>query len=149
MNNTFGIISELIILSFNILFFMHLTVLKHDNKATRLLMYLGSGTILAFFFIATYVWKMSEVTASFIFVTVPTVTFYWILSKHKDARFFVTFCFLDTATLSLTFFARAIDIWFGTVAGSVGYLVVIALMAGFFFWGKVHLGKYRELMNDV
>ena len=41
MDNTLGIVSEIIVLIFNILIYMELTVLKKDNKVTRVIMYLG------------------------------------------------------------------------------------------------------------
>lgn len=54
MDNTLGIVSEIIVLIFNILIYMELTVLKKDNKVTRVIMYLGSGIILSLFFVCTF-----------------------------------------------------------------------------------------------
>lgn len=149
MNNTIAIISEILILIFNILIFMRLTILERESKATRFWMGVGSAVILFAYFVATFYFKFPEVAASFLLVTIPSVAFFWILSKYKDARFFVTFCFLDTATLSLTFFARATEIWFGQFLGIIAYVVVFAAMAWFFFWGKDYFSGYRDLLSDV
>ncbi|MBR5157657.1 MAG: hypothetical protein IKW59_07825 [Clostridia bacterium] len=110
MDNTLAIIFEIVLLVFNVLIFMQLTVLKKDNIFTKVLMYAGSVLILGIYFVATYFFKMPEALASFVFVTIPTAVFFWILSKYKDTRFFTTFCFLDTVTYVIAFFSRAVEL---------------------------------------
>lgn len=149
MNNTLAIISEVIILIFNILIFMQLIVLKRDTIATRVGMRIGSAIILLAFFVGTYFLKLPEVFASFLFVTIPTVTLFWILSKYKDARFFVIFCLVDTFTLILTFFARAVEVWFGTTAGIVAYVLVVMVMGVVYIKGTPLFKGFRELLINV
>lgn len=149
MNNTLGIICEIIMLVFNILIFMQLTVLKNDNKITKTIMYAGSFVILGIYFTATYFFKMPEAVASFIFVTIPTAVFFWILSKYKDTRFFTTFCFLDTVTYVITFFARACELLWGQAIGIIAYITVCAIMSVIYFKGKNFLGRYRSLLKNV
>ena len=97
----------------------------------------------------TYFLRFPEALASFVFVTLPSFILFFALSKYKDFRFFVTFCFLDTATLIITFFARFVDIEFGHVAGSVASIIVIALMLVLYIKGKPFFKKYRELLKNV
>lgn len=149
MDNTIGIICEVIILIFNTLIFMQLTVLKRDTLATRMLMYIGICIILAVFFVCTYFFRLPEALASFVCVTIPTATFYWILSKYKDARFFVSFCFLDTVTYVVTFFARAIEIVWGRTAGIIGYILICVAILVFYIKGKIYFKRYRELLKNV
>lgn len=149
MDNTLGIISEIFVLVFNILIYMQVTVPKNNGIITKLIMYVGSTLILSVFFVCTYFLRFPEALASFVFVTLPSFILFFALSKYKDFRFFVTFCFLDTATLIITFFARFVDIEFGHVAGSVASIIVIALMLVLYIKGKPFFKKYRELLKNV
>lgn len=149
MDNTLGIIFEIVLLVFNILIFMQLTVLKKDNVFTKVLMYAGSALVLGVYFTATYFFKMPEAVASFIFVTIPTALLFWILSKYKDTRFFTTFCFLDTVTYVIAFFSRATELVWGQSAGAIGYIVSIVLMATIYFKGRTYFKRYRILVDKV
>ena len=146
MDNTLGIISEIFVLVFNILIYMQVTVPRNNGIITKLIMYVGSTLILSVFFVCTYFLRFPEALASFVFVTLPSFILFFALSKYKDFRFFVTFCFLDTATLIITFFARFVDIEFGHVAGSVASIIVIALMLVLYIKGKPFFKKYTELL---
>ena len=149
MDNTLGIISEICVLVFNILIYMQLTVPKKKGIVTNLIMYIGSALILTAFFVATYFLHFPEAFASFVFVTLPSFVLFFALSKFKDFRFFVTFCFLDTTTLIITFFARFADIEFGHVAGAVASVILIALMLVLYIKGKPFFKKYRDLLKNV
>ena len=149
MNNTAGIICEIIVLIFNILIYMKLTVLKKDTKPIRWFMYIGSALILAAFFLCTYFLKMPETLVSFACVTIPSFALFFALSKYKDFRFLVTFCFLDTVTLILTFFARMADILGGRIAGIISYVIVVIAMLLIYLKGKAFFAGYRELMKNV
>lgn len=149
MNNTAGIICEIIVLIFNILIYMKLTVLKKDTKPIRWFMYIGSALILAAFFLCTYFLKMPETLASFACVTIPSFALFFALSKYKDFRFLVTFCFLDTVTLILTFFARMADILGGRIAGIISYVIIVIAMLLIYLKGKAFFAGYRELMKNV
>ena len=149
MDNTLGIISEIFVLVFNILIYMQVTVPKNNGIITKLIMYVGSTLILSIFFVCTYFLRFPEALASFVFVTLPSFILFFALSKYKDFRFFVTFSFLDTVTLIITFFARFADIEFGHVAGSVVSIIVIALVLVLYIKGKPFFKKYRELLKNV
>ena len=95
MDNTLGIITEIIVLIFNILIYMQVTVPKKNDLMTKLIMYIGSALILSVFFVCTYFLRFPEALASFVFVTLPSFILFFALSKFKDFRFFVTFCFLE------------------------------------------------------
>ena len=84
MSNTLGIICEIIVLIFNILIYMELTVPRKDTKATRSIMYIGSALILSLFFVCTYFLKIPEALASFVCVTLPSFTLFFLLSKYRD-----------------------------------------------------------------
>lgn len=149
MDNALGIISEIFVLFFNVLIYTQLTVPKKDNVITKLLMYVGSTLIVSAFFVCTWFLNVPEVFASFVCVTLPSFLLFFALSKYKDFRFFVTFCFLDTTTLILTFFARFIDIKFGHIPGAIVSVIVIAFMSGLYIKGKPLFKSYRDLLKNV
>ena len=149
MDNTIGIICEIFVLVFNILIYMQVTEPKKSGIITELIMYIGSALILSVFFVCTYFLHFPEALASFVFVTLPSFILFFALSKFKDFRFFVTFCFLDTSTLIITFFARFVDIKFGHVAGSIASIIVIAFMLILYIKGKPLFKKYRDLLKNV
>ena len=149
MDNTIGIICEIFVLVFNILIYMQVTEPKKSGIITELIMYIGSALILSVFFVCTYFLHFPEALASFVFVTLPSFILFFALSKFKDFRFFVTFCFLDTSTLIITFFARFVDIKFGHVAGSIASIIVIAFMLILYIKGKPFFKKYRDLLKNV
>jgi diguanylate cyclase (GGDEF)-like protein len=149
MNNIAETIAEVAILVFNILIFMELTELKKDNFASKSIMYTGSVLILGTFFFVASTGVLPEVAASFVCVTIPTTILFWSLSKYKDSRFFVTFCFLDTVTLILGFFGRSAGIAFGHIAGVIVSALVCVIMLTVYIKGKNLFKTYRYLMRNV
>lgn len=149
MNNLARSIFEIIVLIFNILIYMKLAALKKDTKPFRWIMYIGSALILSVFFLCTFFQKIPETPASFVCVTIPSFVLFFALSKYKDFRFLVTFCFLDTVTLILTFFARMADILGGRIAGIIAYVVIIIAILLIYLKGKPFFAGYRELMENV
>ncbi len=149
MNNTIAIIAELVMLVFNILIFMQLTIPKRDNFLTKAIM-VGSATLMLIAFaVTTYVYDQPEAAMSFVCITIPSSVIFFCLSKYKDFRFFVTFCFLDTLTIILTFFSRAVEVFCGKVAGISAYIFVCVIMCVGYFCGKSYFKRYRELMENV
>lgn len=149
MDNKIGVISEVIVLIVNVLIFMRMTVLKKDTLATRMIMYIGSAMILGVFFVCTYTGLLPEALGSFVCVTIPSFTLFFILSKYKDFRFFVTFCFIDTVTMVLTFFSRMIGLMGGAIATVISGIAVCLVMLLIYFTGAPYFKRYRELMENV
>lgn len=149
MDNTLGLICEVFVLVFNILIYMKLTVLKNNTRLTKAIMYGGSALILAFFFVCTYFLKMPEVMASFLCVTLPSFILFFILSKYKDFRFLVTFCFLDTVTLIITFFARMADLLGGHILGGIVSAIVVIAMLMIYIKGQPLFRRYRDLLKNA
>ncbi len=149
MESRIGIIAEVFVLILNLLIFMNLTILKRDNITTRLIMYSGTLVMIGAFFACTFCFRLPEAISSFVCVTIPSSTLFFILSKYKDMRFFVTFCFLDTVTLVFTFLTRATEISFGVGAGIAAYAVLCVLMLIIYIKGRPYFKKYRELIEEV
>ena len=61
-------------------------------------MYGGCGIIIVAYFLATYVFLLPASLSSALCMSVPSLLLFLYLSKHKDSRFFMTFCFVDYVT---------------------------------------------------
>ncbi len=61
----------------------------------------------------------------------------------------VTFCFLDTVTLIITFCSRALDMLYGMPICAVGYIAACLTMMCLYFFGKPYYRRYRELAENV
>lgn len=147
--NKLAILAEVFILILNLLIFMQLTILKKDNALSRSIMYIGTFLLLCAFVVCTLVFNMPEALTSFLCITIPSSTLFFIMSKYKDMRFFTTFCLLDTITLVLTFLSRAVEILVGKTAGVFAYILVCLLMLLAFIFGKPYFKQYRRLVENV
>lgn len=149
MESAIRLASEAIVLIFNLLIYMQLTVCKKDNFMTRFIMYTVGVISVGSFFVVTCMGILPESSASAICVTIPSFIVFFILSKYKDFRFFVTFCFLDTVTFIFVFFIRTLDILCGDVAGIISAVFITILMFFIYMKGKPYFRNYRELMSNV
>jgi len=149
MSLTIALLSEVVVIVFNILIFMELMVPKKDSPICYALMYGGSAIILLVFFACTYFGVFSEALGSFVCVTIPTFILYFLLSKYKDLRFFVTFCFLDTITFSIVAISRCIGTLGGEITEIICSVLVCVIMLFIYFKGTCHFKHYRELMSAV
>lgn len=149
MESVIRLASEAIVLIFNLLIYMQLTVCKKDNFITRFIMYTVGLISVGSFFVVTCMGILPESSASAICVTIPSFIVFFILSKYKDFRFFVTFCFLDTVTFIFVFFIRTLDILCGDVAGIISAVFITILMFFIYTKGKPYFRNYRELMSNV
>lgn len=149
MENSIRIVSEAIILIFNLLIYMQLTVCKNNNLISKLIMYAVGIISVSVFFVVTCMNILPESSASAICVTIPSFIVFFILSKYKDFRFFVTFCFIDTVTLIFVFFIRTMNILLGNMAGIISTIIVTVLMMFIYVRGKSYFQNYRELISNV
>lgn len=149
MNNTLGIITEILIMVFNALIYMQLTVLKKDTKLVRAFIYSVCAVLIGSYFVATYFFKLPEALSSFVIVSLPSFLLFFCFSKYKDFRFFVVFCFLDTIALILTFFSRATAFLIHPSFEMYTALLICILLLFFYIFGKNQFKRYRELLGSV
>lgn len=55
--------------------------------------------------------KMS--TLLLVTCSLPSLLFFWFLAKHRDGRFFFTFCFADTIVLEILYLTAVLDYFLG------------------------------------
>lgn len=82
--------------------------------------------------------------------TLPSLLFFWFVSKDKKGRFFFTFCLADTVALWIIAVTNVADFYFGGqqyILMFIGRLVLFPLAE----WGAVHYLRkpYMELQNSV
>lgn len=65
------------------------------------------------FFLLRYLGPAKMSTLLLLTCTLPSMIFFWILSKYRDGRFFFAFCFADTLTLELIHITSIADFYFG------------------------------------
>jgi diguanylate cyclase (GGDEF)-like protein len=149
MSEFIPILGDICVIFFDLLIYTRMITLKNDKRYSRIIMYMGCGIIIAAYFIAAYLLEWPASVASAICMTLPSLLMFFILSKYKDARFFLTFCFVDTVTLILAFIARYIGVLCGDVGGIAAILVLLASCLTVFFACRPYFGKYRELLECV
>lgn len=91
--------------------------------------------------------KMS--TLLLVTCTLPSLIFFWILAKHRDGRFFFTFCLADTLVLEIIHITTVLDFFWGNryIFMFAGRLILCPLFAWIMFkWVKP---LYRKLQNSV
>ncbi|MBQ7087176.1 MAG: hypothetical protein IJM96_06860, partial [Clostridia bacterium] len=86
---------------------------RHSRKKTTLLTFvfmLPLGVINTILFILLG----PETAAQLILLTctIPSLVFFLVISKHRDGRFFFTFCFADTISYELIFITSILDHYF-------------------------------------
>ena len=81
--------------------------------------------------------------------SVPSLIFFWILAKHRDGRFFFTFCFADTIMLEIIDLTSILDFFLGNtyIFMAVARLILCPAVA-IVFWKWIR-PTYRNLQNSV
>lgn len=110
-------------------------------------MYIACAVITCAYFVATYILDFPASISSTICMSLPSIVVFFILSKYKDARFFLTFCFVDTVTLILAFLARYICVQFGIVGNIITLIGLVAILISIFVVGKPYFRRYRNLLE--
>ncbi len=141
-------IGDLIVCAFDLMVYMKLTVLKKDTKLTRIFMHLFCLVLFSAYFACTFIFELPPSICSALCLTVPSLIVFGILSKYKDARFFVTFCFVDTVTLIIAFFARCAGIYGGEIGGAVSCIVSLALFSVIYIKASPYFSTYRSILES-
>ena len=144
-----SMISDLIILIFDLSLYMRLTPLKKENRLYHGLMCGGVILITLAYVAAAYIFQVPYSVAAFFCMSVPSFLLFLSLSKYKNCRFLVTFCFVDTITLIIAAFAKFSQILGGAAGGVISCIVLLILCSGVFVLVYPYCSRYRELMEQV
>lgn len=150
MLNVIKTVSEVLVLVFNVLIMAEMMSLKDESRLTRLLLYGGSGIIIAAFFLCAYAKIMPGLLCYFLCYVLPLLILFFALSKYKGNRFLVSFCMSNTLILILTFFARAAWMWRRTDKVEIVCSVILCFITFFVYcFCKEYFKDYRDLISYV
>ncbi|RZT02984.1 diguanylate cyclase (GGDEF)-like protein [Cuneatibacter caecimuris] len=141
------IINDLVVIAFDLLMFMKLISLKRDCFFSRAIMYGGCALIIISYFAAVYRYQVAASLATVSIMTVPSLILFFCLSRHKDSRFFLTFCFVDTVSLIIAFIGRCLGIWAGEAGQVLSIIVIVSIYLAIFRAGREYFRKYHELLD--
>ena len=144
-----SLVSDLVILLFDLTLYTHLTLLKKETRLYKGLMYTGVTLITIAYVLAAYVFHVPYAAASFLCMTVPSFLMFLYLSKYKNARFLVTFCFVDTITLIIAACGKFCLVLGGTTGGLISCAVLTISSLSTYLLLRPYFPKYRELMDRV
>lgn len=149
LENLLAVGNDLCVIVFDLLIFTRMTVLRRDTPLRKTLMYGGCAAIVAVYFYAVYICGWPSSTASAVFMSVPSLALFWLLSAYRDSRFFLTFCCVDTVSLIVAFLGR----WVGVLAGRWGAVLSLAVTAALYLAivavGWPYFKRYVELLEVV
>ncbi len=149
MEKWIALLGDICVIIFDLLLYIHMTVFRHDTRRNRGILYGGYGVIVVFYVLAVYVFSWPVSVSAFACMTIPSLALFWIFCKYRDARFFLTFCFVDTVSLVIGFIARYI----GMLLGNGGSVLAIVLMVLAFLFiyikGKPYFVRYREALEFI
>ena len=134
MQQLLFILNDIIVIFFDLFIFTRLIILKKDRLFEKVLMYSGCTTIILAYFTAVYLMEIPASIASAVCMSIPSFLLFFYLSKHKDSRFFLTFCFVDSISLIIAFFGRYIGILSGNTTGNLIMLITTTLLFLFFIF---------------
>lgn len=144
-----ALLGDIGVIIFDLLLYSQMTVLRKDTPRSRGILLAGCCVIVGFYFAAVYVFSWPVAIAAFGCMTLPSLALFWTLCKYRDARFFLTFCFVDTLSLVVGFVIRFIGVRFGELGSAVA---IGAMLAGFVLLyrvGRPYFKKYRELLEFI
>ena len=149
MDTIISMVSDMIILIFNLSMYVGLTPLKKDDRKHRGILVGCLAITTALYMVAAYVCSVPYAAASFMCMTVPSFILCFSLSKYKNTRFLVTFCFVDTVTFIIAAIAKLILIVGGILGGLLSTGVMLLLCLCTYFGLRPYFKGYRDLMEQV
>ena len=144
-----SILNDIIIIVFDLCVFYMMVSLKRDSRFVNFCVQGGCLLIVAAYFITSYVYKIPTAIASFVCMSVPSFLLFWSVSKHKDARFVLTFFFVDTITFYVAAVARYIGILIPVYGEVVMLCVSSVICTVIIVVGRNTFSRYHELLEIV
>jgi len=149
MEKWITLFSDLCVIIFDLLLYSKMVVHRNDSIKSRGILYMGCGVIVAFYVMAVYILGWPVSISAFACMTFPSMIWFLIFSKYRDARFFLTFCFVDTVSLIVGFVSRYIGILLGYGGNVAAIAVMLAAFFAIYQFGKPHFKEYRKLLECI
>lgn len=145
MDQIFTILSDLVVIIFDLIIYIMLFVPNKNNKKYKGIMYLGCTVILLAYSILTYIYKWPASITAAVFMAIPSFILFFILSKYKDARFVLTFCFIDTVSLIIAFIGRYAGI-LSHLGSVISFFIILLLVIFIIIYCKKYIMEYHDLI---
>ena len=87
-------------------------------------------------------------TAMLLTLSLPSLVVFWILSKHRDGRFFFTFCLVDTVVLEIIYITQILNFYISPANNVFMFAVRLAIfpLIEFFLYKKMR-GMYLDVQK--
>lgn len=135
---------------FSLIIFLILFESRYPRKRTLILTIgLMGPLMITNFILLAVLGPVVMSTLMLLTCSVPSLIFFWILAKHRDGRFFFTFCFADTIMLEIIDLTSILDFFLGNtyIFMAVARLILCPAVA-IVFWKWIR-PTYRNLQNSV
>ncbi len=134
-----------------LILFMLLYRSRYEKRKTFILTAIAMGPLILLNIVGLLLYGAEVMGKVFILTcTLPSLLFFWFVSKDKKGRFFFTFCLADTVALWIIAVTNILDFYLGGqqyIIMLVGRLVLFPL---FEWWAVRYLRKpYLELQESV
>lgn len=149
MEKWITLLSDLCVMIFDLMLYTQMTVLRGNKVRSRKILYAGCVVIVAFYILTVFVLSWPVAVSAFVCMTLPSLALFWLLCKYRDARFFLTFCFVDTVSLIIGYMARYAGILFGNTGGILAVVVMLPAFIFIYRAGKPYFQKYREALEFI
>lgn len=141
--------NDLCVIIFDLLLYTQMTVLRGRQSRSRKILYAGCAVIVAFYTVAVFILNWAVSVSALVCMTLPSLVLFFALSKYRDARFFLTFCFVDTVSLIVGYITRYVGIVFGKVGGIAAIVLMLIAFVFIYKKGKPYFERYRELLEYI
>ncbi len=141
--------NDLCVIIFDLLLYTQMTVLRGRQSRSRKILFAGCVVIVAFYTVAVCVLNWAVSISALVCMTLPSLVLFFALSKYRDARFLLTFCFVDTVSLIMGYIARYIGIVIGKAGGIIAIVLMLILFVFIYKYGRPYFMRYRELLEYI
>lgn len=149
MEQWIALLGDICVILFDLLLYVQMTALRKNSLRNRAILLVGCAVIVLGYFAAVYVFSWPPSAAAFACMTLPSLALFWVFSKYRDARFFLTFCFVDTLSLVVGFLLRYIGLRFGNGGGVASIVAMLLCFAFLYRAAKPYFKKYREMLDYI
>ena len=144
------LICDVAFLLFTLFVYVLAFELHKSTIACKIAVYGSCALMIVAYVLLVYVFKLLSIGAGLVLcITLPSLFVLGIASKYKDARFIITFCFIDTASLIIALIQRFLTVVGGLITGIIALVTFITVGALLLLKYRHVIKKYNDVMNLI
>ena len=144
------LISDISFLLFALYVYLMAFELKQNTRVYKGLVFGSFALMIIAYALTVYAFDLlSPGIALLLCVTLPSFLVLSVTAKHRDARFVISFCFIDTAMIIIAVIHRLFIHVGGTLGGTVALVSVLTLGGFLVTIGRPCIKRYNELMDTL